>query len=196
MTQMTEARSTLRRAFALVLLYAAATLVGGVIFVALLRAALVLLGPGVMFYRGVGALIVDFLLLIALVAAAAARLPRRFGIDGADALGAAIVATSLLLAAFVLGPITVDRSISVFMLSQFDAADHPLTAAEARDAFVRVYVDDWAQIDRRLKEQALSGNLEQGPDGWRLTAQGRAFIGAARAMSSLFKGDPRFVGGK
>lgn len=196
MTQMTEARSTLRRALALVLLYAAATLVGGVIFVALLRAALVLLGPGVMFYRGVGALVVDFLLLTALVAAAAARLPRRFGIDGADALGAAIVATSLLLAAFVLGPITADRSISVFMLSQFDAADHPLTEAEARDAFVRVYVDDWAQIDRRLKEQALSGNLEQGPDGWRLTAQGRAFMKTARALSSIFGGDPRFVGRK
>ncbi|MBL1255366.1 hypothetical protein [Methylocystis sp. Sn-Cys] len=196
MTQMTETRSTLRRAFALVLLYAAATLVGGVIFVALLRAALALLGPGVMFYRGVGALIVDFLLLIVLVAAAAARLPRRFGIDGADALGAAMVATSLLFAAFVLGPITADRSISVFMLSQFDAADRPVTAAEARDAFVRVYVDDWAQIDRRLKEQALSGNLEQGPDGWRLTAQGRAFMKTARALSSIFGGDPRFVGRK
>ncbi|BDV32800.1 hypothetical protein [Methylocystis iwaonis] len=196
MTQMTETRSTLRRAFALVLLYAAATLVGGVIFVALLRAALAFLGPGVMFYRGVGALIVDFFLLIVLVAAAAARLPRRFGIDGADALGAAIVATSLLLAAFVLGPITADRSISVFMLSQFDAADRPLTGAEARDAFVRVYVDDWAQIDRRLKEQALSGNLEQGPEGWRLTAQGRAFMKTARALSSIFGGDPRFVGRK
>ncbi|WP_330083787.1 hypothetical protein [Methylocystis iwaonis] len=196
MTQMTETRSTLRRALALVLLYAAATLVGGVIFVALLRAALALLGPGVMFYRGVGALIVDFFLLIALVAASAARLPRRLGIDGADALGAAIVATSLLLAAFVLGPITADRSISVFMLSQFEAADRPLTAAEARDAFVRVYVDDWAQIDRRLKEQALSGNLEQGPDGWRLTAQGRAFMKTARALSSIFGGDPRFVGRK
>lgn len=196
MTQMTETRSTLRRAFALVLLYAAATLVGGVIFVALLRAALAFLGPGVMFYRGVGALIVDFFLLIVLVAAAAARLPRRFGIDGADALGAAIVATSLLLAAFVLGPITADRSISVFMLSQFDAADRPLTGAEARDAFVRVYVDDWAQIDRRLKEQALSGNLEQGPEGWRLTAQGRAFMKTARALSAIFGGDPRFVGRK
>ncbi|KAF2991971.1 hypothetical protein OGR47_00315 [Methylocystis sp. MJC1] len=196
MTQMTETRSITRRALALVLLYAAATLVGGVIFVALLRAALALLGPGVMFYRGVGALIVDFLLLIALVAAAAARLPRCFGIDGADALGAAIVATSLLLAAFVLGPITADRSISVFMLSQFDAAARPMTATQARDAFVRVYVDDWAQIDRRLKEQALSGNLEQGPDGWRLTAQGRAFMKTARALSSIFGGDPRFVGRK
>lgn len=196
MTQMTETRSTLRRAFSLVLLYAAATLVGGVIFVSLLRAALALLGPGVMFYRGVGALVVDFLLLIALVAAGAARLPRRFGIDGADAFGAAIVATSLLLTAFVLGPITADRSISVFMLSQFDAADRPMTAAQARDAFVRVYVDDWAQIDRRLKEQALSGNLEQGPDGWRLTAQGRAFMKTARVLSSIFGGDPRFVGRK
>jgi hypothetical protein len=69
-----------------------------------------------------------------------------------------------------------------------------LTEREARDLFMRVYVDDWAQIDRRLKEQELSGNLEHAPAGWRLTPQGRAFMDAARAMSGLFRGDPRFVG--
>ncbi|WP_255607858.1 hypothetical protein [Methylosinus sp. Sm6] len=189
-------RPMLARAAALILSYVSATALGAVLFVALMQCATAILGPGVMFYRGVGALALVFVLLIAMFLALPSRLVRRVSLDGADSIGAAIVATSLLTAAFVVGPVTVDRSISVFMLSRFDAADHPLTAAEARETFRRVYVDDWAQIDRRLKEQELSGNLEHGEAGWRLTAQGRAFMGTARVMSSLFKGDPRFVGGK
>lgn len=194
MTKEIESRSIFGRAVALALAYAFATVAGGALFVGLLRMASAALGPGVMFYRGVGALVVVCLLLIVLLAALLPRAPRRFCLDGADSLGAALVATSLLFAAFVLGPVTVDRSISVFMLSQFDAADHPLTEEEARDAFVRLYVNDWAQIDRRLQEQKLSGNLEAVPAGWRLTAQGRAFMKTARAMSGVFGGDPRFVG--
>jgi hypothetical protein len=189
-----ERRAVLRRALALLLLYAVAVLLGGAAFLLILRGASGALGPGVLFYRGVGALCSVFLLLIVILVPLLSRMPRRLGLDAADSLGAAIVSTSLLLAAFVLGPVTVDRSISVFMLSRFDAADRPLTATEARDAFVDVYVDDWAQIDRRLTEQALSGNLEQVPGGWRLTPQGRAFVKTARLMSRLFGGDPRFVG--
>ncbi|QGM99573.1 hypothetical protein F7D14_05600 [Methylocystis parvus] len=182
------------RAVALVLVYAFATIAGGALFVGLLRMASAALGPGVMFYRGVGALVVVCLLLIVLLAELLSRAPRRFGLDIADSFGSALVATSLLFAAFVLGPVTVDRSISVFMLSRFEAADRPLTEQEARDAFVRVYVNDWAQIDRRIREQELSGNLERASAGWRLTAQGGAFMKTARAMSGVFGGDPRFVG--
>jgi hypothetical protein len=189
-----ERRAVLRRTLALLLLYGVAVLLGGSVFLLILRGASAALGPGVLFYRGVGALCGVFLLLMVILFPILSRLPRRLGLDAADSPGAAIVSTSLLLAAFVVGPVTVDRSISVFMLSQFDAAGRPLTATEARDAFVDVYVDDWAQIDRRLKEQALSGNLEQGPGGWRLTPQGRAFVNTARLVSRLFGGDPRFVG--
>lgn len=194
MSRQTETRSVLLRSGALVVLYALSTLLGGLLFIGMMHAAPALLGPGVMFYRGVAALILVFLMLVVLHVVALPRLARRLSLDGADSIGAAMVATSLLTAIFILGPVTVDRSVSVFMLSQFDAADHPLTRAEARDAFLHVYVDDWAQIDRRLKEQELSGNLEHGPGGWRLTPQGRAFMRTARTMSSLFKGDPRFVG--
>jgi hypothetical protein len=194
MSRQTETRSVLLRSCALIALYALSTLLGGAIFVGLMHTAPALLGPGVMFYRGVAALVLVFFVLVALHVVALPRLARRLSLDGADSIGAAMVATSLLTAVFILGPVTVDRSVSVFMLSQFDAADRPLTEAQAREAFLHVYVDDWAQIERRLAEQELSGNLVHGPGGWRLTAQGRAFMRTARTMSSLFKGDPRFVG--
>lgn len=195
MTTQSDKVSAMLRAVALIGVYALATLLGGALFVGLMHGAAAILGPGVMFYRGVGALIVVFLALLIILVLALPRMPK-FGLDGADALGAAIVSTCLLLAIFIVGPITVDRSVSVFMLSQFEAADGPLTPQQTRDAFVRIYVDDWAQIERRLKEQQVSGNLEPTPDGWRLTSRGRAFMKTARAMSSVFGGDPRFVGRK
>lgn len=182
------------RLVALLVQYAVATLLGGLIFVGLIRAGAAAFGPGVMFYRGVAGLALTCVLLVVLLAFTLARLPRRFGLSAPDALGGALVATCLLMAAFVLGPVTVDRSVSVFMLSRFERADHPLTEKEAKSAFVGVYVDAWDQVGRRLKEQELSGNLEQTPQGWRMTAQGRAFMRVARFMSALFDGDPRFVG--
>lgn len=194
MTTPDKPRALPGRLAALILLYALALLIGGALFVLLLRAGSMIFGPGVLFYRGVAALLCVFPILTVTLISLLSRLSRGLPLDGADSFGAAIVATSTLFAAFVLGPVTVDRSISVFMLSRFEAADHPLTAREARDLFVRAYVNDWAQIERRLEEQRLSGNLEPTPSGWRLTPQGRAFMETARAMSALFQGDPRFVG--
>lgn len=195
MTTQNKQTSVMFRAVALIGVYALATLLGSAMFIGLMHGAVAILGQGVMFYRGVGALMIVFLALLIVLVLALPRMPR-FGLDAADALGAATVSTCLLLAVFIVGPITVDRSVSVFMLSQFEAADGPLTPQQTRDAFVRIYVDDWAQIERRLKEQQVSGNLEPTPDGWRLTARGRAFMNTARAMSSVFGGDPRFVGRK
>ena len=124
----------------------------------------------------------------------AARGAARFDLGARDAVGATLVALALNVAFFTLGPVTVDRSISVFMLSRFEKAEKPLDERAVRDAFVATYVDDWRQMGRRLAEQETSGNLERAGEGWRITPQGRAFMESARAMSRWFGGDPRFVG--
>jgi ActR/RegA family two-component response regulator len=131
-------------------------------------------------------------LLLALIS----RLPWPAGVlAGRDAIAAAVVAISLNLTAFVLGPVTVDRSVSVFMLSRLADAQASLTAEDLRGAFVARYVLEWDQIGRRLNEQISSGNVDQTSAGsYRLTPQGRSFMHTARIMSRLFGGDPRFVG--
>ena len=184
-----------RRAFGLLLYYAIATLLGGVLFAGLLRVNAAM-GTGILFYRGLVALVATAIVLFLASAFVLPRLRTGLDLQAADALGGAIVATSVLGAAFVLGPVTVDRSISVFMLSQFESAGGPLTESETQDRFVRIYVGEWGQIGRRLAEQQASGNLELTPEGWLLTNQGRRFMSIARAMSELSGGDPRFVGRK
>ena len=189
-------RLTAGRIVAVLVFYGLATLVGGALFAALMRVN-TLLGPGVLFYRGLVALAATAILLFVLFALILPKLARALPLRADDSLGGAIVAVSLLGSIFVLGPVTVDRSISVFMLSQFESAGKPLTVDEVRERFVKTYVVAWDQMNRRVKEQQISGNL--GPTeggGWKLTAQGRRFMEIARWMSWLVGADPRFVGRK
>jgi hypothetical protein len=183
---------SIRSAAALAAFYGIAAVLGFGLFVAATTFGL-FANMSILFYRGLAVLAAITPVLILLLVLAL-RLPWAVGLLGArDAVAAAIVAISLNLAAFVLGPVTVDRSISVFMLSRL--AQAPLTADDLAREFATQYVRDWDQIGRRLKEQVVSRNVEQMPDGrYRLTAQGQSFMTTARAMSRLFGGDPRFVG--
>jgi hypothetical protein len=152
-------------------------------------------GISIMFYRGIADLValapVMFVVLLLLL-----RLPwlaRLF--TARDAAAATLVALSLNLAFFVVVPVTVDRSISVFMLSRLADAQSPLSADELRQAFAERYVGEWDQVGRRIQEQIASGNVEQAADKhYRLTAQGESFMRTAQFISRVFGGDPRFVG--
>lgn len=184
----------IRSIAALAAFYGIAIVLGFGLFVAAMTLGL-FANMSILFYRGLAVLAAITPLLVLLLWLAL-RLPWSPGLLGArDAVAAAIVAISVNVAAFVLGPITVDRSISVFMLSRLAAAPAPLSADDLTRAFATQYVRDWDQIGRRLKEQVVSRNVEQTPDGrYRLTPQGRSFMTTAQAMSRLFGGDPRFVG--
>ena len=149
----------------------------------------------ILFYRGLTELAaIAPVLLVGMILLVrhpwAARL-----LSARDAVAATLLAVSLNLTFFVLGPVTVDRSVSVFMLSRLAEARAPLTAEDLRLAFAERYLDEWDQVGRRLREQIASGNVDRSSDDrYRLTAQGRSFIRTAQIISRVFGGDPRFVG--
>jgi hypothetical protein len=152
-------------------------------------------GVSILFYRGLAELVaIAPALLIGLIALVRRpALSRHLTVR--DAVGATLVAVSLNLTFFVLGPVTVDRSVSVFMLSSIAEARTPPTAADLRSAFSERYLVEWDQVGRRLREQMASGNIDRSSgDHYRLTEQGRSFMRTAQFISRLFGGDPRFVG--
>jgi hypothetical protein len=178
----------------LTVFYGLAIIIGFALFIAATQFGL-FGSVSILFYRGLavlGAIAPALVLVLALII----RLPWPSGmLAGRDAIVGAVVALSLNLTFFVLGPVTVDRSMSVFMLSRLAEAPAPLTAEDLKAAFTDRYLREWDQISRRLKEQISSGNVDQTPEGsYRLTPQGRSFMRTARVMSRLFGGDPRFVG--
>jgi hypothetical protein len=111
-----------------------------------------------------------------------------------DAVSACAFAGGIAVCLLIVLPVTIDRSISVFMLTQMAAQpDHAFTPSELRSLFVDVYVERYGQIERRLEEQKVSRNVSQTRNGFRITPQGLAFVRFARLLSTVFQTDRRFV---
>jgi hypothetical protein len=192
------ARSPLGRALrwlcAQALLQAAALVLGFVGFVLLFRTEL-WSGITILFYRGLVLLVVAFLITLA-ATAGLAGLGRSWGLRRRDALGACVLSLSLNLSVFVILPVTVDRSISVFLLGQMAA--HPeesFSPERAQSVFETVYLGEFRQIERRLAEQQASGNVAAAPGGYVITPQGRAFIRVAGLVAWAFRTDTRLIAG-
>jgi len=173
-------------------LYAAAPAIGFALLVALFRAG-VLAQVNILFYRGLALIAVAFVATFAAVFLLARRGPID-GVRGRDAFSAAVLSLAFNLCFLVIFPVTIDRSISVFVLGQMAAhADHTYSADQMAKVFTDVYVGEDEQIDRRMHEQLTSGNVERVGDGYRISAHGKAFIQTSKLIAWMFDGDTRFV---
>ncbi|MDH2311074.1 hypothetical protein [Methylobacterium brachiatum] len=194
MTSTAQARlgQALRWLAAQAALHAGALLIGLACFVLLFQTDL-WSGVTILFYRGLILLIVAFLLTGA-VTVLLAGLGRAWGLRRRDALGACVLSLALNLSVFVIFPVTVDRSISVFLLGQMAARPEERFSAErARAVFESVYLGEFHQIERRLAEQTASGNVAPAGDGYVITPQGRAFMKFSGLVARLFRTDKRMV---
>jgi hypothetical protein len=146
----------------------------------------------VYFYRGV--VLVGIATILTFVAFL--YISRWFRADVSAAFTAAVLSMSINLTFLVIFPVTIDRSISVFLLGYMD--QHPeeaFTPSQLRNAFSNVYVGQYQQVERRMDEQLVSRNINQVGDAYQISAQGRAFVSFARAIAWMFNTDPRFVYG-
>jgi hypothetical protein len=171
------------------MLFACATVLGFAMLVLLFRLN-VLSGMHVIFYRGL-VLIVASGILTLLVAVWATR---KLKLTAGAAFSAAVLSMSLNLTFLIVLPVTVDRSVSTFLLAYM--AEHPdkaYTPAELTAVFDRIYMGDFQQVQRRMDEQTLSGNIALRGDGYVISPQGRAFIQSAKTVSWLFQTDPRLL---
>lgn len=145
----------------------------------------------ILFYRGVVLCGVAFVLTA--VAGAYALKQLRLG-TVRDGFSVACLSLGLNLAFLVLVPVTVDRSVSVFILAYMDAhASETLPAPTIAAAFDKIYVRQLHAIDRRLTEQIQSGNVEAVDGAYRISARGRNFIASAHFVAWLFDTDPRLL---
>lgn len=148
-------------------------------------------GLTILFYRALVCCSVSVLGTFGLLLLACRKWPRW---HIRDVVAATMVAASLSICFIVVLPVTIDRSISVFILSRMDSDPRQVfTAGQIRNIFVNQYVDGYQQILRRLEEQRTSGNIIKIGSGYRIDGQGIAFMKFARFLSKIFKTDPRFI---
>jgi hypothetical protein len=145
----------------------------------------------ILFYRGVA-----LALVAALVTGIAGAWLGHRSNDSSLPLAAAALSLSFNICFLVLLPVTVDRSVSVYLLSTIEQhGDGGIAPADLQRSFIDGYVVNMGAIDRRIDEQRRSGNIAVKPDGKvELTPQGRRFMDLSRLVARLFRTDPRFVG--
>ena len=162
---------------------------GFILYVGLTRSPL-FAGISILFYRGL-----ILCALSAMLVMAAMALLRRQRFDLATIVAAGALSLSFNICFLIVLPVTLDRSISVFMLAQIEQhQDEALDSRRITEIFVRKYVGDMRQMDRRIAEQTASGNIVTVDGHVRLTDQGHRFLALSRALARLFGTDPRFVG--
>ena len=94
------------------------------------------------------------------------------------------------IAFFVTVPVTLDRSLTIFVLREIHAAKSGLSENEIATAIVDQYVVAGGAVGRRIHEQAVSGNIMRVSDGrWDLTLQGKNLLSIFRAVARIYQID-------
>ena len=164
----------------LMMVYLSSAILLTLVFVLLFHTPL--LANSVLFYRGCGLLIVASLLAFGILY----ELHRSLGVGVDTLISGILVSASLNLSFFVLLPVTIDRSVSTFVLSYIGFQDKAKSKDDIDDYFVLQYVNNQDAIGRRLAEQIRSRNVAEDQGGYVLTAQGKRFLSFARVVSKLY----------
>lgn len=161
---------------------------GFLLYIGLIRSPL-LAEVGILFYRGI--IIAGLTALLMLVAGLLLR--HRLRLDPATLVGAIALSLSFNICFLITFPVTFDRSITMFLLARIERHDGELDAPRLEQLYVREYLGDMRQIDRRVKEQALSGTIRVDQGRIHITPQGRRLLAGGRVIGGWFGADPRFV---
>jgi hypothetical protein len=107
-----------------------------------------------------------------------------------------ITMTSLAVCAtfLIVIPVSLDRSVSVFLLGYMKNMGHPLTRDELTFGLESIYVKKYNAIDRRIDEQLKSGNIKITENGGiALTKQGENFIALSTKIAETLDIDKKYI---
>lgn len=88
---------------------------------------------------------------------------------------------------FTLGPMTIERSYSIYTLA--DMADHSetiYTAEEIKTQFIEGYLEEAEESQKRIDEQVYIGNLEGVSGGYQITEKGKRLVRLFRTVEAIF----------
>lgn len=159
-----------------------------------------LFGQAILFYRGILiislASLFTLVLLYGLVQLQKQRNFFTLYIPKEEVLFSAVVAVAALhLCFFILVPVTIDRSVSTFLLSRMDDEQYSqgLTKSQLQDILVQEYVTDFDAVGRRIEEQLASKNINQHGEYFTLSTQGKKFLQFSALVAEMYDTNTRYV---
>ena len=186
-----DEKTSPKKILGLIGIYIAIYAVCTALFIALFHTP-VLANMKVLMYRGIGLLIIAGIL-----AAVVMGVLRKFWkfITVRDIIMVFVIFCCVNMVIFTLIPVTVERSVSVFMLSYMDEnSDQKFTKDDIGEVFTAKYVNDYGAFDKRFDEQLVTGTIVDNGDGtYTITDQGRFIVTMFRGVAKVFNTDQRLV---
>ncbi len=185
--------SSVREIIYTLLTYAVLYIISFGFMVLLIRLPL-LKGMHVLMYRGI-VMIVIAGVLASLLLVLYRKWRKITWLSAKDVVLVFILTCSINMVFFTLIPVTVERSVSVFMLSYMDKySDRTYTQDEVAEIFIDKYVNEYEAFEKRFDEQLTTGSIEQNADGtYSITDKGRFIVKMFRFISDVFETDKRLV---
>lgn len=191
MSKIGKGSGTFGSVVALIGIYVLIYLVCSALFIGLFHTGL-LKDMEVLMYRGVA-----FIVITGVVSAVIMAIARKLWgfITVRDIIMMFVIFCCVNMVIFTLVPVTVERSVSVFMLSYMDEnSDQTFTQESVGEVFTAKYVDEYGAFEKRFDEQVVTGTIEQNPDGtYSITERGRLVVRAFRTIAEWFDTDRRLV---
>ena len=191
MTKVGKGSGTAGNVIALIGVYILIYLVCTALFIGLFHTGL-LKDMEVLMYRGTA-----FILITGVIAGVIMGIIRKFWgfITIRDIIMMFVIFCCVNMVFLTLVPVTVERSVSVFMLSYMDEnSDQTFTEESVGEVFTSKYVEDYGAFEKRFDEQVVTGTIEQNPDGtYSITERGKFIVKAFRTIAEWFDTDKRLV---
>lgn len=89
--------------------------------------------------------------------------------------------------------VSLDRSLSVFVLSYLEQEDRSYSETELNEVFQEVFIEKYEMLDRRFWEQLESGNIKEDENGYQLTKRGKLLVDLFKVVGNTYKVDTRFI---
>ena len=191
MTKAGKSGGTAGSVIALIGIYALIYVVCTALFIGLFHTD-ILKNMEVLMYRGVA-----FIVMTGVIAAVVMGIIRKFWgfVTVRDIIMMFVIFCCVNMVFLTLVPVTVERSVSVFMLSYMDEnSDLSFTQESVGEVFTSKYVEDYGAFEKRFDEQVVTGTIEQNPDGsYSITERGRFIVKMFRTIAEWFDTDRRLV---
>jgi len=191
MTKVGKGSGTAGNVIALTGIYILIYLVCTALFIGLFHTGL-LKNMEVLMYRGVA-----FIVITGAVAAVIMGVIRKLWgfITVRDIIMMFVIFCCVNMVFLTLIPVTVERSVSVFMLSYMEEnSDQTFTEESVGEVFTSKYVEDYGAFEKRFEEQVVTGTIRQNEDGtYSITESGKFVVKMFRTIADWFDTDRRLV---
>ena len=191
MSKTSKGSGTAGSVFALIGVYALIYIVCTALFIALFHTSF-LASMDVLMYRGA-----TFIIITGIVSAVIMGVIRKFWgfVTIRDIIMMFVIFCCVNMVFLTLIPVTVERSVSVFMLSYMEEnSDQTFTEESVGEVFTTKYVEDYGAFEKRFHEQVETGTIVENPDGtYSITDSGRFVVKMFRTIAEWFGTDQRLV---